>query len=111
MLDWPLHPGAVPRQAPKRHGNAGMVNNKTRDKIRAARERQDDGALVPDSRLLTSPVWQPLPGTTPVSLEHRSGCCWPVTDKPPHLFCNAERMPGKPYCQYHHSIYRSKTTL
>jgi hypothetical protein len=108
-MDWPLHPGAVPRPAAKRHGNAGMVNNKTRDKIREARERQDDGALVPDSRLLSSPVWQPLPGTTPVSLEHRTGCAWPVTRASPHLFCNEPKVRGS-YCQHHHSIYRSKNT-
>jgi len=109
MIDF-ASTGAVPRT--KRHGNAGMINNKARDKIREARERQDDGALVPDSKLLSSSVWLPLPGTTPVSLEHRApnGCAWPVTDKPPHLFCNAERKPGVAYCDHHHSIYRSKTT-
>ena len=109
-MDWPLHPGAVTRPAAKRHGNAGKLGPKTHVKIREARDRQDDGALAPDSRLLSSAVWQPLPGTVPVSLEDRTGCAWPVTDRPPHLFCNEPRKPSTPYCPHHHSIYRSKTT-
>lgn len=103
MMDWPIHPGAVTRPKPKQHGNAGKPATHV---IRRA--RGDDGALMPDSRLLTSPCWDPLPGTTPVALEDRTGCAWPVTRDSPHLFCNGPKMPGKPYCRHHHSIYRSK---
>lgn len=28
-------------------------------------------------------------------------CRWPVTDAPPHLFCNARAVSGLPYCAHH----------
>lgn len=99
----------TPRMGGATRGDDRKINDKKRAQIMQARSRTTDGALTPDSRLLSSPVWTPLPGTTPVDLEHRKGCAWPVTKSPPHLFCNAEPMPGKPYCDHHHSIYKRKT--
>lgn len=104
-MDWLLHPSPVPRPAPKRHGNYGGINNKTRAKIAEAR---DGTAQQQDSRFLRSEAWLPLPGSTPVPLGTRTGCCWPVTDKPPHLFCNQTIESGKyPYCPDHLKRYLS----
>ncbi len=108
LLDLTSSPMNVAARRPKRHGNH---NRPKSESVAAARERarDPDGALVPDSKLLASPCWDALPGSTPVSLESRTGCAWPTTRDKPHLFCNLPRLPGKPYCDHHHSIYRSKT--
>jgi hypothetical protein len=100
----------TPRMPTAQRGDDRKINDKVRNKIHQARERQDDGALTPDSRLLTSAVWDPLPGTTPVSLEHRKGCAWPVTRDSPHLFCNEPTARGS-YCQHHHNLYKVRSSL
>lgn len=105
-MDWLLHPSPVPRPTPKRHGNYGGINNKTRAKIAEAR---DGTAQQQDSRFLRSEAWLPLPGSVPVPLETRTGCCWPCSDTTPHLFCNEPVPSGskRPYCPDHLQRYYS----
>lgn len=67
--------------------------------------------------LRTGPEWQPLPGTTPVSLMDRAprGCCWPVTVEGAArtMFCNVH-VPRDPdsklcYCDHHLQLYKGQT--
>lgn len=41
-----------------------------------------------------------VPQSTPVPLMERTGCCYPTTEKGPHLFCN-EPTRGSDYCEFH----------
>ncbi len=63
------------------------------------RKDPQPGALPPD------PIWLPLPGSTPIAVEHHldGTCKWPVGQHGAHLFC-ALPVPaaGKNYCQAHH---------
>lgn len=54
----------------------------------------------------TTSAWSPLPGSSPVTLEHMTGCKWPVSDPfgprgTPDLFCNCEPAQGSSYCPAH----------
>lgn len=42
------------------------------------------------------------PKAVPVPLIDRTGCCYPVTEHGPHLFCN-EATDGS-YCKFHRSV-------
>ena len=42
------------------------------------------------------------PNAVPVPLMERTGCCYPVTEHKPHLFCNAET--DGSYCEFHRSL-------
>ena len=42
------------------------------------------------------------PKSNPVSLIERTGCCYPVTEAKPHLFCNADA--DGDYCKFHRAI-------
>ena len=59
-----------------------------------------------------TPVWSPLPGTTPVTLNDRGkhGCAWPVTVDGKTLFCNCPVNPDSklPYCGDHLAMYRER---
>lgn len=53
---------------------------------------------------LLRPARPPVaPDATLVSITEVTGCKWPMTAAPPHLFCNGERIDGRPYCAYHES--------
>ena len=41
---------------------------------------------------------------TPCSLFEVEGCRWPITDQPPHVFCNATQTPGSSYCPRHAAL-------
>lgn len=43
------------------------------------------------------------PDSVPVGLMSRTGCCYPVTESKPHLFCNAKKERGD-YCEFHRAI-------
>ena len=63
----------------------------------------------PRSKTPTPPkffVSQVAPGSSPVPLIYRTGCCYPVTDEKPHKFCN-EPADGS-YCEFHRSIMYHK---
>lgn len=42
----------------------------------------------PDSRAVNPCAFDPLPGSRPVVLMERDGCCWPVGAEMVQLFCN-----------------------
>ena len=42
------------------------------------------------------------PNTVPVGIMERTGCCYPVTERGPHKFCNAET--EGTYCKFHRSV-------
>lgn len=107
LSDLQSSPMNVAARRPKRlHRNNGQPKPQS---VLAARERAMDGGLKPDNKLLSSPVWNPLPGSTPAPLDTRTGCCWPVTDRPPHMFCNEPKAEGAlPYCSAHLAIYQRK---
>jgi len=56
--------------------------------------------LAPDTKPLKGAAWGALPGTTPVPLEQRTGCAWPIGDGP-FLFCNAPVKEGRSWCPHH----------
>jgi GcrA cell cycle regulator len=71
-------------------------------KPRAPRQRHYI-KLVPNEPFLPP---KPLPRITDtlegsVTLFDLTGCKWPVTARPPHRFCNRERMECGPYCEGH----------
>lgn len=47
---------------------------------------------------------RPLPGSNPKTLELRTGCCWPVNDGGPFLFCDDTRDGTSRYCPAHRKI-------
>lgn len=47
------------------------------------------------------------PPMRPVDLFARTGCCFPVNDGGPFLFCNNSKERGD-YCSYHHQVMRRK---
>lgn len=56
----------------------------------------------PIARAVRESAWLPLPGTTPVALEHLEPhrCKWPIGDHP-ILFCGCAARAGSPYCDTH----------
>jgi len=96
-------PSAVPRKA---HGNKGMVNNKTRDKINQARAGEP---LPSDSRYLRSTAWLPLPGAAPIDITQLNDhtCRWPIGTDQVTGYCghHTETDPRtgrqKSYCPQH----------
>lgn len=96
---------ATPTGAPPRHKTT-LVKPQV---IAAARARSVDGTLPADSKHLRSDAWLPLAGSFPVPLEVRTGCCWPCSEKAPHVFCNEPIPDGskRPYCAVHMKRYHS----
>lgn len=79
---------------------------KTNSGIGRARE---DGPMKADQTILQSMAWDPIIGSSPVALEFRIGCAWPVGDKP-MLFCNIEVEGESCYCAEHRLMaYRRPT--
>lgn len=89
-------------QRDRRYGNP---QQQKLDKARKA--AFDSPILKPDNRLLRSKAWEPLEGSKPVDLEHRTGCAWCVTNAYPKLFCNEPTVNGS-YCREHAAMMRSK---
>lgn len=58
--------------------------------------------------LVNGEAWRPLPGSAPATLEHRSGCVWPVTVGGRTLFCNCSVPDDRKlkYCDVHMGKYR-----
>lgn len=60
-----------------------------------------------DAAPIKASAWDALEGSTPVSLEHRTGCAWPV-EKPvgtgTTLFCNLPEQEGKSWCPTHYAM-------
>lgn len=54
-------------------------------------------------KLLSTEVWNPLPGTEPVELEHVTGCRWPLGSIEDGTFCmcNEPRVGNSSYCGTH----------
>lgn len=76
--------------------------------------RQIKPDIAPEPFEFSVSAWQPLPGSRPVTMEHMTGCKWPVGH--PYgtetaLFCNCEPMEGKPYCREHAERSRGKGTV
>lgn len=61
----------------------------------------------------TADTWEPLPGSNPATLEHLTGCKWPVSDPfapvgSVDLFCNCAA--DGPYCAEHRARSVGKGT-
>ena len=54
-------------------------------------------------KLLSTEVWNPLPGSKPVPIEHVTGCRWPINDPRDDDFCmcNEPRVDKSSYCASH----------
>lgn len=77
--------------------------------------RQVEPDIASEPFAFTASAWQPLVGSSPVTLEHVTGCKWVVSDPflPPFskdLFCNCAVMPGKSWCPEHHARSVGKGT-
>lgn len=48
-----------------------------------------------------------VPGSRPVSLVERTGCCYPTSSDKPHLFCNQPKDRGD-YCEFHFIVMYPK---
>ena len=47
------------------------------------------------------------PNSAHVTLVNRTGCCWPVNDGGPFLFCNADRHGKSDYCEFHLQVRKA----
>jgi len=61
----------------------------------------------PRSKMRTAP--QPRkhiehPPMTPVTLQERAGCCFPVNDGGPYLFCDNPKHDRSSYCEFHGNL-------
>ena len=101
LSDLTHSPSPVPRK---------RLNNKERAKIAMARAGSVPSALPSDSRYLRSEAWQALPGSTPVTLDKRSGCAWPIGAPSPQHFCNEAKTGKTAYCEAHLKRYKTKET-
>lgn len=68
--------------------------------------RQIKPDIAPEPFEFSVSAWQPIPGSIPVTIEHATGCKWPVgegayTVSASSLFCNCTPVEGKPYCAEH----------
>lgn len=75
-----------------KRGTLGINNN----------PRQINTPYKPSTIEIHGGAFSALPGSKPVYLFERTGCCWPVGD----LFCNMNCHAGD-YCQAHGSLRRS----
>lgn len=114
LSDLTSSPMNVAARRPKRlHRNNGQPKPQS---VAAARERALDGALKPDNKFLSSPVWQGEPRVSLLQLNDLT-CKWPIGDplKPGFGFCGEqtkEKPRGKdgsyrgtfPYCPHHQQI-------
>lgn len=61
----------------------------------------------PDVAALRSRAWEPLPGSSPVPVEMRTGCSWPVGS--PVQMCNEPRMSSlHVYCDVHDTMSKPR---
>ena len=58
-----------------------------------------------DAAPVKASAWDPIPGSMPVALEHRTGCAWPC-DGPggKTLFCDLPVQEGKSWCAHHYAM-------
>lgn len=64
-----------------------------------------------DSKPLFSAAWVALEGSTPVPLDQRTGCAWPLGDGHPFLFCNDPVQDGKSWCATHFALGNRPVTV
>lgn len=104
-----------PRRTTVRASGWKWLHRPNRSKTRKSRAKPKPAPKVvkmtkpkPEPVAFTTGLWEPLAGSTPVTLEHVTGCRWPVSDPfaPPgsiDLFCNCQPMEGGSYCPEHHA--------
>lgn len=64
--------------------------------------------LGEDKKPLSSPAWSPLPGSVPVGLMERTGCCFIVSRDSPFLYCDRPTEKGVSYCTHHIQVMKPK---
>lgn len=57
-------------------------------------------SLKPKPRIYYPPPPPEIYTGTGITLAERTGCCWPLNDGRPFVFCNAAKQRGD-YCEYH----------
>lgn len=89
-----------PRPSPIRRGAEGAA--------RPQPPRRTQGPTLPP---LASSMNAPAPALRPIipapkQTLRAAPCCWPIGEpgKPSFHFCNADSVPGKPYCEDHANI-------
>lgn len=96
-----------PVKAARQRNATQIIQEKARRARATAKGADDDPVIAPvgDGRPIYSYAWDPLPGTSPVALEHHRGACrWPI--KVPGAIdraCN-EPTDGGRYCAHHHAL-------
>jgi hypothetical protein len=103
---------------PSKAGKTAMQRGSTaiaQEKARRARAKKhagltryvslDEPIAAVDTAPLKSKAWLPLPGTTPVPLDQRTGCAWPIGEGHPFLFCNEPvHETGHSWCKVHFAL-------
>lgn len=97
--------------SPYNPGNNGHNNGPRKLKTSAPKSRiaPTQPIAPPDAFVDRTPIkpkaWEPLPGTTPKSLEELGNhdCKWPL-GAAPHSFCGQPAAPGKIYCDVHAAL-------
>jgi len=98
----------TPRSVISRPTDRRLGNPKPQN-VTKARDAALAPVAKPESRFMKAQAYA-VPGSTPVPLEKRTGCAWPVTERSPHLFCNEAIPDGHklPYCADHLNRYHNK---
>jgi hypothetical protein len=92
-------------------GTTATIQEKARKARTAAAAKPHAGLTAyvslgePEPAVILKPgAWTPLPGSTPVPLDLRTGCAWPVSVDSPWLFCNDPVQEGKSWCPHHFTL-------
>jgi hypothetical protein len=108
-------PSAEHLERKSRAGRIAMERNSTAaaiEKTRRARAASMAPAVPSTSeettgrKLLAPDAWSPLPGSSPTRARDKDGCCWPIGDGRPFLWCNLPQADGR-YCTEHLHMSRS----
>lgn len=93
----------------KPHGNRGQPKpQKIFAKAQRAKSEASPDLLEAQLPIISQKAWDALPGSSPVPLEQRTGCKWPIGQHSPFLFCNAPTGEKGRYCPHHEERSRSK---
>lgn len=114
-----MSPISSPKQKASSRLKRANMENKPRTKAKPLKptvakhnpQTPPHDLLKPDNRALKSEAWMPLPGSVPVGLMERTGCAYPTCSGDrgtPWVFCNLPVEHGKPYCEGHRMVMRSK---
>lgn len=92
------------RRTPAHSANIRWANTPRAPKQKTGGFRLTDRTKPHHRRAPSKLAVLEAPGSVPVPLTERTGCCYPTSEESPHLFCNAAVEGERSYCEFHHRI-------